>query len=327
MSGTKRSPGSQPAPRRCSPVISRRAPGRAGRAACTRNRAPVVLIASQITSDEQGFDFPQEVDFAPIYKSCSVFCDEIRTPAQARRKTAMAAQAALAKRGVAVLIAPVDVASAVAPEEPDFAVHRARPGVRPDDAALSAIAAMLNAGGRVTIYGGSGCEGAHDAVVALAERLNAPVAHTSRAKDFLEPDNPFDVGMTGVFGLRSGYESVMKCDTLLLLGCDFAWRLFYPNKARIIQIDVDGSHLGRRHPVTLGAVGDVHDTLTALLPKIRQRSERHFLDAMLALRSKASESLGKRAAAGRGPIHPQYIATLVARHAQPDAIFTADGGA
>src|SRR5580700_11585088 len=133
-----------------------------------RNRAPVVLIASQITSDEQGFDFPQEVDFAPIYKSCSVFCDEVRTPAQARRKTAMAAQAALSKRGVAVLILPVDVSKADAPDEPAFGVHISQPTICPSDSELDRIAGVLNAGARVAIYGGSGCDGAHDEIVALA---------------------------------------------------------------------------------------------------------------------------------------------------------------
>src|SRR5580704_17780858 len=172
-----------------------------------RNRAPVVLIASQITTDEQGFDFPQEVDFAPIYKSCSVFCDEIRTPLQARRKTAMAAQAALSKRGVAVLILPVDVSKARAPDEPDFAVHVSQPVIRASDAELDRVAAVLNAAGaRIAIYGGSGCQGAHDQVVALADRLKAPVAHTSRAKDFIEYDNLFNVGMTGVFGTAAGYQ-------------------------------------------------------------------------------------------------------------------------
>src|SRR5271169_6543496 len=111
-----------------------------------RNRAPVVLIASQITNDELGFDFPQEVDFAPIYKSCSVFCDEIRTPGQARRKTAMAAQAALSKGGVAVLILPIDVSNAPAPDEPAFAVHFSRPVVHPNDTDLRRIAEVLNAG-------------------------------------------------------------------------------------------------------------------------------------------------------------------------------------
>ena len=292
-----------------------------------RNRAPVVLIASQITRDELGFDFPQEVDFTPIYKTCSVFCEEIRTPAQARRKTAMAAQAALSKRGAAVLIVPVDVSSAEAPDEPHFAVHRAAPVIRPSDAELDRIAEILNAGKKIAIYGGSGCQGAHDEVIALAERLKAPLAHTSRAKDFLEYDNAFNVGMTGVFGVASGYQALMGCDTLLLLGCDFAWRQFYPAKARIIQVDIDGAHLGRRHPVEIGVVGDVRETAKALLPRLNERTDRAFLDEALERHVKALAALDKRAVADPGgKIHPQYLANLIDAHADRDAIFTADGG-
>jgi pyruvate dehydrogenase (quinone) len=292
-----------------------------------RNRAPVVLIASQIVRDEIGFDFPQEVDFKSVYASCSVFCEEIRTPEQARRKTAMAAQAALAKKGVAVLIVPADVSQAKAPDEPAFAVHRADPRTRPSDAELARIAEALNAGKRVTIYGGSGCHEAHDQVVALATALGAPVAHTSRAKDFLEHDNPFDVGLTGVFGSEAGYHALISCDTLLLLGCDFAWRQFYPSKATIIQVDIDGSHLGRRHPIDVAAVGDVRDTLDALLPLIAKHDERAFLDECLAHRRKAVEAQNKHSVADDDrPIHPQFLTETIATHAAPDAIFTADGG-
>jgi pyruvate dehydrogenase (quinone) len=188
------------------------------------------------------------VDFLAVYKSCSVFCDEIRTPAQARRKTAMAAQSALSKRGVAVLVLPIDVSKADAPDEPAFAVHVSEPVVRQSDADLDRIAGVLNAGTRVAIYGGSWCQGAHDQLVALADRIKAPIAHTTRAKDFIEYDNPFNVGMTGVLGMAGGYHALMTCDTLLLLGCDFAWRQFYPEHARIVQIDIDPTHLGRRHP-------------------------------------------------------------------------------
>ncbi|TPG43569.1 ubiquinone-dependent pyruvate dehydrogenase [Sphingomonas koreensis] len=292
-----------------------------------RNRAPVVLIASQIVRDELGFDFPQEVDFKSVYASCSVFCEEIRTPTQARRKTAMAAQAALAKRGVAVLIVPADVSSAKAPEEPDFAVHRAAPMVRPSDVELDRLALALTKGKRVAIYGGSGCEHAHDAVVALAARLRAPVARTSRAKDFLEHDNPYDVGMTGIFGAESGYHALMSCDVLLLLGCDFAWRQFYPDKAVILQVDLDGAHLGRRHPVNIGVIGDIGDTLEALLPRIAQRDDDSFLDECLEHRRKAVAHEAKHDTIGKGgAIHPQYLTELISRHAAPDAVFTADGG-
>jgi pyruvate dehydrogenase (quinone) len=293
-----------------------------------RNRAPVVLIASQVVRDELGFDFPQEVDFRSVYQSCSVFCEEIRTPASARRMTAMAAQAALSKRGVAVLIVPADVSGAKAPDhELEFSVHRARPVTRPNDAELNRVAEALNKGGKVSIYGGSGCQGAHAAVLALAEKLKAPVAHTSRAKDFLEYDNPYDVGLTGVFGTPGGYHALMDCDTLLLLGCDFAWRQFYPSKATIIQVDIDGAHLGRRHPIDIGVVGDVAATVEALLPRIKVREDRAFLDVSLKRAAKAEARNESRAVAGKsGAIHPQYLTELIAQHSEPDAVFTADGG-
>ncbi|PIK72314.1 ubiquinone-dependent pyruvate dehydrogenase, partial [Methylobacterium frigidaeris] len=292
-----------------------------------RNRAPVVLIASQITRDELGFDFPQEVDFKAVYAKGTVFCEEIRTPAQARRMTAMAAQAALAHKGVAVLIVPIDVSKAEAPEEPDFAVHRARPVIRPSDAELQAVADALNRGRKIAIYGGSGCEGAREAIVSLAERLKAPVARTSRAKDFLEYANPYDVGMTGVFGTAGGYHTLMECDTLLLLGCDFAWRQFYPSKATILQIDIDATHLGRRHPVDIAAVGNIADTVKALIPLVEPREDSAFLDAALRHARKAEAALDARATPGhQGLVHPQYLTELIARHAAPDAVYTADGG-
>ncbi|WP_343610288.1 thiamine pyrophosphate-dependent enzyme [Novosphingobium sp.] len=292
-----------------------------------RNRAPMVLIASQIVRDELGFDFPQEVDFKSVYASCSVWCDEIRTPAQARRKAAMAAQAALSKRGVAVLIVPADISAAKLTDDDHFAVHRAQSRTIPAPHELDRIAKALNGGGKVAIYGGSGCEGAHDAVLALAARLKAPVAHTSRAKDFLEYDNPHDVGMTGIFGGKAGYHALMGCDTLLLLGCDFAWRQFYPEKAKIIQIDIDPTHLGRRHPVQIGAVGDIGPTLDALLPLIREREDRKFLDASLEVQTQTRENQQSRAVVGKsGAIHPQYLTSLIASQASPDAVYTADGG-
>jgi pyruvate dehydrogenase (quinone) len=292
-----------------------------------RNRSPVVLIASQITRDELGFDFPQEVDFKPIYDTCSVFCQEVRSPAQARRVAAMAAQAALSKGGVAVIILPVDVSKAEAPDEPDFEVHLSRPETRPCDTELDRIAEILNTGKKITIYGGSGCDGAHAELMALAERLKAPFAHTSRAKDFVEYNNPYNVGMTGVFGIESGYHAVSECDTLLLLGCDFAWRQFYPAKARIIQIDIDPTHLGRRHPVEIGAVGDIRTTIEALLPRLTEHSDRTFLNDCLKRHEKTVAHLNERATVGDGKtIRPQYLAALIDQYADDDAIFTADGG-
>lgn len=297
-----------------------------------RNNTPVILIASQIVRDEIGMDFPQEVDFKAVYGACSVFCDEIRTAEQAERKTVLAVQTAIAERGIAVLIVPADVSKEHV-EYRDIAVHRGRPVIRPNDADLDRIAHAINQGGRITIYGGYGCQFARDQVLALAERLQAPVARTSRAKDFLAWDNPYDVGMTGVLGMRSGYDAIRQCDTLILLGCGFGWSQFYPDTATIIQIDLKGGHLGRRHPAAIGAIGDVGATLDALLPRLRQHNDRTFLDKMLKLNVK---SLAKQERPAQPPapgklfhpdlIHPQFMVETISRHADPDAIWTVDDG-
>jgi len=244
-----------------------------------RNRAPVILIASQIIRDELGFDFIQEVDFKQVYRDCSVFCDMIHTPEQARRKTVMACQAALAKRGVAVLIVPADISASVVDDRIPYAVHVARPVTRPNDTDLAEMAEILNKSENVELYGGSGCQGAHQEILAVANKLKAPIAHTSRAKDFLEFDNPYNIGMTGMLGNEAGYHALLDCDALLMLGADFAWRQFYPDKAKIVQVDIDPTHLGRRHPITKGVVGDVKATMASLLPLLVERTDASFRSA------------------------------------------------
>src|SRR6202012_1260326 len=214
-----------------------------------RNRAPVILIASQVVRRELGFNFIQEVNFQDVYRGCSVFCEMVLTPEQALRKTVSACQAAITKRGVAVLILPVDVADSDAVDEAPFSIHANTPVIRPADGDLYRIAAMLDEGTNITIYAGSGCVDAHDEVIELARRLKAPVAHTSRGKDQIEYDNPYNVGMTGVVGMESGYHAILNCDTLLLLGTDSAWRQFYPDHAKIIQVDIDSTHIGHRHQI------------------------------------------------------------------------------
>lgn len=292
-----------------------------------RNRAPVVLIATQVASTELGMDFPQEVDLKPIYDTCSHFCAVLHSPAQARRLTALAAQTAINRRGVAVIIVPGDLASREVDEGLPFKPHHPQPRLLPSERELAAMAALINDGKRITIYGGSGCEGAEAEIIALAEKIKAPVAHTSRAKDFIEPNNPYNVGMTGMIGTGSGFRAIDACDTLLLLGADFAWSQFYPNEARILQVDSDATHLGRRHPVERGVVGHIKDTLQALLPLLHERGDHAFLRNSLKHREQTAQTLAGEAVPGAdGLIHPQYLTHLVDTHAHDDAAFTADGG-
>jgi pyruvate dehydrogenase (quinone) len=292
-----------------------------------RNRAPVVLIATQIVRKDLGFQSIQEIDFNDVFKGCSVYCEMIVTPEQARRKAVAACQAALTKRGVAVLVVPADIANAAAADELPYAVHARRPLVRPSDADLDEIATLLNNSEAITIYAGAGCAGAHDEVVATAARLKAPMAHTSRGKDFVEYDNPYNVGMTGIIGGAAGYHAILDCDVLLLLGADFAWPQFYPDRASIIQIDADPTHIGRRHPVAIGTVGDIKTTLQALLPRLVQHESGRFL-ARHVKRHQADVAWAK-AETVSGPeaaISGTWLTQIVNRHAAEDALFAADDG-
>jgi pyruvate dehydrogenase (quinone) len=293
-----------------------------------RNRAPVILLATQILSSELGFRFIQEVDFKSVYRDCSVFCDQIYTPEQALRKTVLACQTAIAKRGPAVLIVPVDVATSTMHDTAPFRVHTTRPVIRPSDAELDEMAWLIGAGGKIAIYGGSGCENARDQVLAVAELLKAPIAHTSRAKDFLEYDNPHNVGMTGLLGNEAGFHTVSNCDTLILLGADFAWRQFYPSHATIVQVDLETTHLGQRHPVSLGVTGDIAATLDALIPRLAPRAQSHFYDH--AIRHHRDVIVAQAAKAAKpGPheaIPGKLVATMISAAADEDALFVADDG-
>src|SRR5436190_3306279 len=292
-----------------------------------RNRAPIILIATQIMRQDMGFQSIQEIDFNDVFKGCSVFCEMIVTPEQARRKAVAACQAALAKHGVAVLVVPADIANAAAHDELPYAVHARRPLIRPSDADLDEIAAILNKGKAITIYAGAGCAGAHDEVVATAARLKAPLAHTSRGKDFLEYDNPYNVGMTGIIGGPAGYHAVLDCEVLLLLGADFAWTQFYPSKATIIQIDIDPTHIGRRHPVAIGAIGNIKTTLDALLPRLEQHEDGSFLTIHVERFHRDLASAKAETVSGPdSAISGTYLTKTINRHAADDALFAADDG-
>ncbi|WP_249979142.1 thiamine pyrophosphate-dependent enzyme [Vreelandella olivaria] len=290
-----------------------------------RNGAPVVLIASQTPLSETGSQFPQEVDQAHIYKQYSVFCETVASPEQARRMTVQAAQAALARRGVAVLIIPGDVMTQVPKNPLGYRAHQFEYSIRPSAEALVPAVELLNQGGNITIFAGSGCADAREQVMALAEKLQAPIAWTSRAKDFIEYDNPYQVGMTGVYGLEGGYYAVAECDTLLMLGCNFAFSQFYPERAHIIQIDHDPTQIGKRYPVEVGIVGSLRDTCEALSQVVAANTRTRWLEKC---QKRYARSLEKSAHKSRDAdvIHPQELTLAIDHHAAENALITADTG-
>lgn len=292
-----------------------------------RNGAPMVLIASQLATDGLGSDLPQEVDFVSIYKNCSVFCEQVINPQSARRIFTQAVEAAIGYRGVAVIVLPVDVSKAEVSDNSTYLPTKSQPVLAPNNDDLNKILQFISEGKNIGIYAGIGCRYSHDELIQLAKILKAPIAHTSRAKDFIEYDNPYNVGMTGMFGTKGGFEMIKSCDTLLLLGCGFAWSQFYPDNAKIIQVDNDATRIGLRHPVQLGVVADVKATLQALIPLLNEREDHKFLDKYVELYKKATQKLDKKMVAStNGLIHPQYLVDLLDKYATQDAIFTADVG-
>ena len=293
-----------------------------------RSRVPVLAIAAHIPTVEIGTGYFQETHPQELFRECSVYVEYVADPKQMPRLLEIAMRAAIEERGVAVLVIPGDVALAEIHDDRAVKVQQTRPVVTPSGDELAEAAALLNAAKKVTILAGAGVEGAHDEVIALADRLGAPIVHALRGKEFIEHDNPFDVGMTGLLGFASGYRAMEGADALLVLGSDFPYTQFYPEHATTIQVDIRGSRLGKRHPLDLGLVGNVKDTVAALLPRLAQKNDRAHLEDATAHYRKTRAKLDELAvpAHGHQPIHPQYLARLISEAADDDAIFTADVG-
>ncbi|MHC2086092.1 ubiquinone-dependent pyruvate dehydrogenase [Methylobacterium sp. CM6244] len=296
-----------------------------------RTRTPVLAIAAQIPSAEIGGGYFQETHPQSLFRECSVYCELVSDPHQMPFVIENAIRAAVGQRGVAVIVVPGDVALKPAPVRAVSEVPGLLPPVpvvRPAEAELDALAALLNGADRVTLFCGRGCAGAHGALMALADALKSPIVHALGGKEYVEYDNPYDVGMTGFIGFSSGYEAMHACDVLLMLGTDFPYKQFLPTGCRIAQVDIRPEQLGRRARLDLGLVGDVRATIDALLPRLTVKVDRLHLDDSLTSYRAAREGLDHLAQGtlGRKPIHPQYLARLVSEAAADDAVFTFDVG-
>ena len=295
---------------------------------CQRSSVPVLAIAAHIPSIEIGIDYFQATHPESLFKDCSHYVELVSNPAQLPQILKRAIRVAIAKRGVAVVVIPGDVAlMKLDAEVPEWLTPTA-PVVRPSQTEIDQLAGLLSKATRVTIFGGAGCAGAHAQVIELARKLKAPIVHAFRGKEFLEYDNPYDVGMTGLVGFASGYAAMKNCDALLMLGTDFPYRPFYPEHAKIAQIDVRPEALGNRCSLHLGLLGTVKDTLDALLPVIKEKTDERHLGAALAHYKQAREDLDALAESGPNSdtIHPQYVTRVVSELAADDAIFTCDVG-
>ncbi len=292
-----------------------------------RSRVPVLAIAAHIPSEEIGSRYFQETHPTEVFRECSVYAEHVAHADQMPRLLRIAMREALSKRGVAVLVIPGDVGLAKTNAKPET-ILAARSRLVPDPDELAAAAAALNDGSKVTILAGAGCERAHDELIETARVLQAPVVHTMRGKQFVEPDNAYDVGMTGLLGFSSGYRAMERCDTLLMLGTDFPYQQFFPTKATVVQVDSRGSQLGRRTPVDIGLAGGVRETLRELLPQLTGHGPGKHLDEMREHYRRTRKDLDELATPSKrsDPIHPQYLARLIDEAADDDAILIPDVG-
>ena len=295
---------------------------------CHRSGVPVLAIAAHIPSTEIGSDYFQATHPEALFKECSHYVELVSNPNLLPQILNRAIRVAIAKRGVAVVVIPGDIALKPATAAVANWLVPARPVVRPADLEIDKLADMLNGAEWVTLFCGAGCAGAHDEVVALAGLLKAPIVHSLRGKEHMEWDNPYDVGMTGLVGFASGYAAMKICDTLLILGADFPYRQFFPEQATIAQVDIRPEALGNRCPLNLGLIGEVKETLALLTPKVVNKSDRSHLDDALADYRRARKALDDLAESGPHTrhIHPQYVTRVVSELAAEDAVFSCDVG-
>jgi len=294
-----------------------------------RSGVPVLAIAAHIPAEEIGGQYFQETHPQELFRECSVYCELAASADQVPRLVESAMRAALERGGVGVVVIPGEMFLAGAPKDAKpVKVVKAATVVHPDGESLAEAARVIDAASKVTILAGAGCAGAHGELIAFADALKAPIVHAFRGKEFVEYDNPYDVGMTGLLGFSSGYRAMEHCDTLVMLGTDFPYRQFYPENVPVIQVDIRGERIGRRTPVQVPLVGTVKDTLNALLPLIKPKSDAGHLDRMTAHYRRARAGLDRLAKPGRrsSPLHPQFVATTIDRLTAQDAIYTVDVG-
>lgn len=294
-----------------------------------RSSASVLAIATTIPTKEQGTDYFQETNITRLFDDCSCYNQLVTTPAQFPRMLQAALQHAVQRKGVAVIGLPGDITDL--PEvksETTTTIFKSRPVIRPADDDLLALAELLNTHQKVTIFCGLGAADAHEEIIELAGKLKSPMAYSYKAKMAIQYDNPYEVGLTGLLGIPSAYQSMHECDLLLLLGTDFPYSSFMPIHNKIVQVDINPEHLGRRAKLDLGLCGDVKNTLQILLPLIQAKEDNTFLTKQIEFYKEVKRKLLFYVTdPGRvDAIHPEFVSSVINELADRDAIFTVDTG-
>lgn len=294
-----------------------------------RSGAPVIAIASAIPSGEFGTEYFQETNILKLFSDCSYYNEMATTPKQFPRMLQSAIQSAVTRRGVSVIGLPGDLAKAPSTSvDTSVLNYTSAPEVCPAEEDLAQLADLLNNHSRITLFCGIGCRGAHEEVIALSEKLNAPVVYTFKGKMELQYENPYEVGMTGLLGMPSGYYSMHEAEVLLMLGTDFPYSAFLPDDIKIAQIDIKPERLGRRARIDIGLCGDVKMSIMALLRMLKPKTDDTFLLRQLKRYEEVKKDLAAYAdnIGEMDKIHPEYVMSEIDKLASDEAIFTVDTG-
>jgi pyruvate dehydrogenase (quinone) len=294
-----------------------------------RSGAPVIAIASTVASFEFGSEYFQETNTIKLFDDCSVYNQIATTPKQLPRMLQAAIQTSIHRKGVSVIGLPGDLSGMDAGEITTATqVFKNEAEIKPSAADLDALADLVNQHDKITIFCGIGAADAHDEVVEFSKKINAPVGYSFRAKMDIQYDNPNEIGMTGLLGLPAAYHSMHESSLLILLGTDFPYTPFMPTNCKIVQVDIKPERLGRRAKVDVGLCGSIKDTLRALLPLIKQKTDDSFLKAQLKVYADVKDKMQTYVddAGGKYNIHPEFVANTIDELADDDAIFTVDTG-
>ncbi|MEX3506901.1 pyruvate dehydrogenase [Corynebacterium sp. LK2590] len=295
-----------------------------------RNGAKVLAIASHIPSRQIGSTFFQETHPEAIFQECSGYCEMVNSAEQGGVVLHHAIQSTMAGNGVSVLVVPGDVTTQEADDDTftDSVISTGRPVVYPDPREAAALTQAINEAKSVALFVGAGVKDARKEVLELAQKVKAPIGHALGGKMYIQYDNPFDVGMNGLLGYGAAHDATNDADLLILLGTDFPYNDFLP-KHNVAQVDINGSHIGRRTKISYPVVGDVAATLANILPSVEEKTDRSFLDKMLKEHYRKLNHVVEaytKDVDKQTPLHPEYLADIIDDEADDDAIFTVDTG-
>ncbi|SHG50354.1 thiamine pyrophosphate-dependent enzyme [Winogradskyella jejuensis] len=294
-----------------------------------KERSPVIAITGQVPVEHLGTNYHQEADLTKIFDDICEHQAVIRSPEEAPRVISRAIRIAINRKCVCRIELPADIAKMSAKNQ-NF-VHktfRSSSTLVPNQNALLQVAKAINEAEIVGILAGAGCRNAKTIVLDFAKKLKAPITHSLRASDIFDHSTENVVGLTGLIGNPAGYKGVMKSDLLIMLGTDFPYTDFLPDKTKTVQIDVRAENIGNRTAVDYGLHGHIKETLEALIPLCNEKLNSEFVDELVDSFKSWKKSNTKKADPSRDmePLHPHIFARLASDHASDAAIFTIDTG-